>query len=742
MNILEKAVSFFTKSAEITNDGWKPLLTSGGYRPPWSINGFLKKNDSWIYANIKAISRSVSSVNFKLMKVSGDTVDEVAEHPFLELLYKPNPYMTKSKFVKIWAEYYKSVGEAPIRLRRKNPNNPNEIPFEMYPINPADLTVIIGKTQEGFETIVGYELNSDGRIYKLNAWEVIFINDPDLRNIWKGVGAIQAGIKTIDQLEYAENYNINFFKNSARPDAVLYTDQQLSDEARKRIGNSWRSAYGGTDKAHGTAILEAGLKLERYQNSAKDMDFVEQQKSMRDKLMSIFGTTKTIMGITEDVNRANADAAEYVYSKYTVKPMLDDLTDYLNEFLLVLFDKAGTMFLSYEDIVPENQEYKLNFFDKSINRWKTLNEVRAMNGDAPVDGGDELKEPVVAAPVEPNKSLYKNEIKKLKNRNLRRKMLIRELKKTIKSIVSSKKIKPTAKYKNAREKSTIDLYIKAVLTKEDQFEKSLEKVIKDIYEIQLKDMETKLGQKKVKGVSDYMFDKTTAVQAGIDLMTPEIEAIILAMGEEAFELLNIPRSYSMLESARRYLSQAPVKAVKSLTDTAYQRTREIVAEGLEEGTSIQEIARNIRKEYTDLKTSQAKTVARTETSRATGFAQVDAYKQSGVVQGKEWVVTDDDRLCEVCAAIPTLYRERTIQALDDPFFRNGEEIQMVDPLTGEKLYKKDGSPKVFVVDYGNIDAEPLHVNCRCVVVPVMEPIKSFEMDNILSELEKEMETNE
>jgi hypothetical protein len=47
------------------------------------------------------------------------------------------------------------------------------------------------------------------------------------------------------------------------------------------------------------------------------------------------GVSKTILGTAEsDTNRATAETADYVFSKRTIKPKMELVLSYLNEFLV------------------------------------------------------------------------------------------------------------------------------------------------------------------------------------------------------------------------------------------------------------------------------------------------------------------------------------------------------------------------------------------------------------------------
>lgn len=798
-----------------SNGNWKPISLNGlGLQEKSST--LLEEYMSWVYANVSTIAESVSQIKIQLFKLSkDDQVTEVKEHPILELIHRPNPYMTKMEFVELITAYRLLTGESPIRLKG------DKEPTELWPIDPLTLNPIIGKTPDAFELIVGYELsdqkNGKSEIIKLKPEEIVFIKNINPRNKWRGYGVVEAAQGSIDTMHYSEQYNLNFFKNSAVPFTVLYTDQKLTPQIMDRLKNSWDTNYRGVGNAFKTAVLEAGLKVEKLQTSSKDMDFIEQQKFLRDKLMAMFRTTKIALGITEDVNRAAADASEYIFAKQCIKPKMAQFIEALNEFVLPLFDKTGTLFLDFVDPVPRDRTALMNEYSQAFNRWMTPNEIRHEEGLPDLKGGDEIwqslvlipmanaienvnnpinpndnnpysptkprptkpneeepeiNEPVPLDPQQPKmyrvlrsdpkkrKSVrdFSEQISNLKNRNIRFKMLKNELKREIRKILKTKvktKIveKYEQKYKDMRTKEDTDQYVKTLLDNSDKFEAKMNDEMKwKFYNPQMEIILEKLGKgtkfispkaKKIeKQIGDeFMFNQDDQVKVGIEILTPLMEEILITQGYEAMLTVNAEANYSLLDEARKYLNIQPTKVAKTITETVFNRIRSSLADGIKLGETIPELRDRVIKEYQSLELYQAENIARTEVSKATNFATLDAFKQSGVVEGKEWIVVHDDKLCGYCFAMETLYKERSIKKLDESFFELGETIEEIDIATGEK------TGKTKILDYETIETPPLHSRCRCLLKSVEKIIekeqeikveKKTTEEDFLKEIDKEL----
>jgi hypothetical protein len=147
--------------------------------------------------------------------------------------------------------------------------------------------------------------------------------------------------------------------------------------------------------------------------------------------------------------------------------------------------------------------------------------------------------------------------------------------------------------------------------------------------------------------------------------------------------------------------------------------RDILGDGLEKGENVDKLAERVQtwadsQKDQDGTWSRATTVARTEAQRAARVAEVEAWKSTGLVRGKTWLLAPDP--CEFCEAVAKVYETNAI-GLDEAFFTKGSV------LTGA-----DGGS--MVLDYEDIKGAPLHPNCRC----SMQPLLDDDLESIYQEI--------
>lgn len=122
----------------------------------------------------------------------------------------------------------------------------------------------------------------------------------------------------------------------------------------------------------------------------------------------------------------------------------------------------------------------------------------------------------------------------------------------------------------------------------------------------------------------------------------------------------------------------------AITDSTREMIRGDVSAAIEEGWSAQHLANQLADENPAFSDYRAEMIARTEIRKADVEGNMTAYKASGIVAGKEWIVGsehDDDDEC------------------------SGNHAQGAIPLD-ESFESGD-------------DAAPAHPNCVCDVLPVL-----------------------
>jgi len=117
-----------------------------------------------------------------------------------------------------------------------------------------------------------------------------------------------------------------------------------------------------------------------------------------------------------------------------------------------------------------------------------------------------------------------------------------------------------------------------------------------------------------------------------------------------------------------------------------------------------QIKDRVKKIFVTAEDSRAMMISRSETLRYNTHASEQAFIDSGLVEGKQWVTNPNP--CPECASL-----EGATVGLSKNFLDKGASINDV------------------VFDYEDLTAPPLHPNCECDLIPIFKPTKSMKINN-------------
>lgn len=322
-----------------------------------------------LFAIVHRTSNATAQVEWRLYRraASGKEEDrtEVTRHAALDLWNRPNPFFPRQLYVESVQQHLDLTGEGWWVLSY-NPAM-RSLPLEMWPVRPDRIAPI----PHPEEFISGYLYTApSGERIPLERREVIQLKMPNPLDPYRGMGPVQALLADLDSAKYSAEWNRNFFFNSAQPGGIIEVEKTLQDHEFEQLRTRWNEQHKGVAAAHRVAILEHG-KYNPTQFSMRDMQFVELRNVTRDTIMEAFGIDRHMLGITEDVNRANAEAAEVVFARYLTVSRLERWKGALNHELLPLFGADGLEF-DYLSPVPDDREGDNAERTSKANAVKTL----------------------------------------------------------------------------------------------------------------------------------------------------------------------------------------------------------------------------------------------------------------------------------------------------------------------------------------------------------------------------------
>lgn len=362
---------------------WGEGLLSG--RKPKNKDDFIRAFQSWVYICVKLNAQSVASVPLRLYVAKQtrgqkfktiDTrpidkarlkylqsntglesyirkskeIEEVTEHPFLELMKEVNPYQNRRDLWELTMTFLDLTAETYWLLLPDNLKVPKQVHImpSQY-VNPKFGTSL-DKAIEGY-------------VYKRGATEVfipeehvIYFSYPNPNNVFTGFSTVRGIADAVYIQQQMDAFETALFENRARISGVITQTEFIGEKEKERLKEQYRQRHIGSRQAGKDLWLPKGLDYKRDAMTPEEISFIEGRKLNRTEIMAAFDIPEGTV-ITESSNRAVAEVADYRHAKNGILPRCLRIEEKLNEALIRRYDER--LFCAFDNPVPEDKEFLL-----------------------------------------------------------------------------------------------------------------------------------------------------------------------------------------------------------------------------------------------------------------------------------------------------------------------------------------------------------------------------------------------
>lgn len=663
----------------------------------WSKTDLINQYQRVMYSVISAIAEDSAKIEFTAVRKGKGKDMPVKTHPFLDLMEHPNPDQSQFQFLELHFTYLKLAGEVYWYMVR---NKGTKAPQELYIIRPDLMEVVVSKDNNPRGLVTGYLLyKPDGEKIPFDKEEILHFKMPNPSNPYYGLGTIQAAMTYIQTEQYASDWTKNSLYNSGRPSGIVNIKGTIDDEQFKSIKQQFKDEYGGTTNAGKTLFLKGtdGMDFQKLGMELGELALKELKDMTRDDIMMMFRVSKTMLGISEGVNLNNAREGRAMFKESIVLAEWDRLVDHLNAFILPDFGTDGIK-IEYEHPDLQSGTDKVAEWTAGLNKWLTINDVRKERNLQPIPGGDVIyqainlvpltKESETPAPTPPNDSNNPNQDPNADpnadtntdpNKNPKDK-------------------KPPKEGKSVKKKELTqkDIFEEQLFNIQEAWVPSYRRAIKQ----ELATQEQEILSHHKKNFAEWLFDTEASKNRLVGKLLPLGVELMKASAKVAFDVANDPDSeFEVDQQVNAYLHDRIIRMAGGMNDETTKQLHASLAEGIKNGEALGDLKKRVAEIYNIASGYRAERIARTESIATSNEGILAAYRQSPLVNAKEWSVSPD--ACEYC-----LEFDGTIVGLDENFATQGSSIELSDGRT-------------FNIDYEDVEHPPLHPNCRCTLLPVV-----------------------
>ena len=671
MGLWQSVKSFGQKIFQ--NFGVSSFFTNNFTLTDFTKRQLLEQNKGVVWACISAIASRVALIDFEAsIREEDGSETRTNKNTLVQLLENPNAQMSKYQLIEYTQSYLEATGVAYWWLQL---GELTRKPKAIYILRPDLMKEFLNEDGD----IIGWVLTKPGGAkIPFEADEIIQFKLPDLLNPYGGYGPVEAGQVYIQTEDHASQWTRNFIANAGMPAGIVSIKSNISKEEFEKVKLQWKKEYGGKENAGKNAFVKgAQVDFTKIGASLGEVALRDLQSMTRDAIMTMFRVNKTILGITEDVNLANAKVASYVFMSEIINPKMYRIVDTINAQLTPRFRNAKEKKyweISYVNPIPEDQEAKLAYYRAALDPnsgWLGINEVRSEEGKDDVENGAGVYRPInaveVGQPIPAKKELPPVGLKKKKE--------------------GEPEIKLTTQQK---ELFRFNLYRRA-----SSWERKFKEVFNKFLNQQKKKIISKLGKKKA--YDEYLFNLKDEYLQLVEVISPVILELMREQGQEAVNLVGADLEFAVNERVQKYVRDRAEHFIPPYLKDLSDNLANSLTEGFKNGEALTDLTKRVESIYSDAEGYEAERIARTETQYAANKAAIEGYYQSGYVHSKEWYANPG--ACEFCGTM-----DGTILGLDTDFAKVGE---VVESDAGGTLD----------ITFMDVNGPPLHPNCECTVLP-------------------------
>jgi HK97 family phage portal protein len=389
MSLIDKALSAVglqLKSANAVQwtDGRGQAGAAGAAGERVSAQSSLGLSAVWGCANL--ISGTLSSLPFEaIRRTEGGIAEVVRDHPLHRVIYEsPNFDQTALDFwdfmnlsLELWGNAYASV------VRRDGKVT------ALYPVHPEAMSVRRLETGR-----IEYRWSDNGRSFVKLDRDVFHVRGPG-GNPLGGMSTLRFGLQTFSSALAAERAAASMFRNGLRPSGLIKFKEWLNAEERI-TAEAIVEKYQGAVNAGKPFIAEGGLEYEQITISPEDAQMLETRQFSVEEICRFFQVPPALIGHAGASTAwpTSVDQQVLMFTKFYLRRRVKRIEQAVRKQLLTPADRAAGISarINMDGLLRGDSASRASFYQTMAQiGGLTINEIRKLEGNPPVPGGDVVR---------------------------------------------------------------------------------------------------------------------------------------------------------------------------------------------------------------------------------------------------------------------------------------------------------------------------------------------------------------
>lgn len=360
--------------------------------PSWtglSITPDMAMRSPTVWTAVRVLGESMAQLPFNLIREDGGRRVAVEDHPVQRLLGphgKPNRWQSAAEFREQMVRWCAIRGNAvAIKVTVRGELR------ELLPVHPKTVEI-----RQEDDWSVRYRVTTErGQAREFRSDEVFHLRGPGDSG-FAGDDVVVRMREAIGLALGQDMFAARMFANGAKLSGVLQTDEKLSDPAYERLKQNFQDLWSGVENAHGTPILEEGLKFEKASQTNEDAQLLDSRKLQRSIVAAILRVPPHMTGDLEKATFSNIYDLARQFVDYALTPWAVRYEGAVETQLLSDEERGRIVAkLKLQALLRGNVKERTEMYARGIQSgWMNRNEPRELEDmDRGPDHLDEFLEP-------------------------------------------------------------------------------------------------------------------------------------------------------------------------------------------------------------------------------------------------------------------------------------------------------------------------------------------------------------
>ena len=313
-------------------------------RPLWTPRdyGALAREGFQKNAVVHRAVRLVAEAAATLPLVLAEGGREVADHPLMALLARPNPREGGARLLESLYGHLMVSGNAYLEAVSLDGGAPREL----YALRPDRMRVVPGA--DGWPAAYDYCVGTQSVRYEQRGEvpPILHLTLFHPTDDHYGLSPMEAAATALDVHNAAGAWNKALLDNAARPSGALVfggAGSGLTDPQFERLKAELETNYQGAGNAGRPLLLDGGLDWKPLSLSPQEMDFMAAKNGAAREIALAFGVPPLLLGLPGDNTHANYAEANRAFYRQTVIPLVRRTAEALAHWLSPAWGAAVTL---------------------------------------------------------------------------------------------------------------------------------------------------------------------------------------------------------------------------------------------------------------------------------------------------------------------------------------------------------------------------------------------------------------